>query len=159
MWIRRETLQIANCISFQSERLLQLMHLFLYASSASENWIMKVFWCFVIAIWEQYIRASTYQEHCLLSLCHISLFTLTLTHTHSHFDAPLKPQSSSGIGVPGSPTCAAGAYYWVKQVQRASRIACWECWSQICVCICNKVSVQGRRRREPANVSHTLMIS
>ncbi len=42
--IRRETLQIGDWISFQSVHPHQLMHVFLYASSASENWIMEVFW-------------------------------------------------------------------------------------------------------------------
>ncbi len=58
--IRRETLQIGDWISFQSVHPHQLIHLFLYASSASENWIMEVFWNVLLLPSEIYIYIYIY---------------------------------------------------------------------------------------------------
>lgn len=89
--IRRETLQIEGWISFQSVHPLQLMHLFLYAPSASENWIMDVFWnVLLFPIWEWYIYVLPLTKN-IFSLCHRSFFV----HTLQYFDGQLKSQLSS----------------------------------------------------------------
>jgi len=117
-----ETLQIADWISFQRVHPLQLMHLFLYVSSARENWIMEVFWNVLLLPSESNISTCFHSPRtCLLFLYHRSLFSLTHTHTHTHphFDAQLKPQLSphQALVCRDKSLCAAVSYYWVKQVQ------------------------------------------
>ncbi len=73
------------------------MHLFLYASSASENWNYGgVSKCFVIAIWDKYIYIYIYTHIYMLPptknifiyfLCYWSLFV------HTHFDGHSNPSS------------------------------------------------------------------
>ncbi len=95
--IRRETLQIGDWISFQSVHPHQLMHLFLYASSASENWIMEVFRNVLLLPSEINIYIYIYTHIYMLPptknifiyfLCYWSLFV------HTHFDGQLKTQLS-----------------------------------------------------------------
>lgn len=83
MRIRRETLQIADWISFSSVHPLQLMHLFLYVSSARENWIMEVFWNVLLLPSESNIYTCFHSPRtCLLFLYHRSLFSHSHTHIH-----------------------------------------------------------------------------
>lgn len=148
MWIRRETLQIANCISFQSEHPLELMHLFFYASLPGRIELWRCFemfcYCHLRAIYTCFHSPRT----CLLSLCHISLFTLTFTHTHSHFDAKRKPQLSPHLGLVCQVRPPVQRVHIIESNRfRGPAVACWEYWSQICACVCNKASVQGTGQR------------